>query len=144
MTRVSRVGFGFLLASGMVFWFGNPASAEFNIREKRLEHAAGHVPGEILVTFKPGVSEAAKAAVHARHGGRRLRVGYGNAFEVVAGVAGNEEALAQAYVSYVGPLKRVSSLLVAMVGGRLFGEPDLGRRAGACLVMVVGAVLVVT
>lgn len=116
MSRMSRVGCGLLVVSGIVLWFGNTASAEFNIREKRLEHAGGHVPGEILVTFQPGVSEAAKAAVHARHGGRRLRVGYGNAFEVVAAVAGNEEALAQTYVSdpevlYAEPNSRVHAHL---------------------------------
>lgn len=116
MSRMSRIGFGLLVVSGIVFWSGPTASAAFNIREKRLEHAGGHAPGEILVTFKLDVSEATKAAVHARHGVRRLRVGYGNAFEVVAAVAGNEEALAQAYASapevlYAEPNYRVHAHL---------------------------------
>ncbi len=51
-------------------------------------------------------------------------------------------ALAQAYVSYVIPLKSTSALFVTLVGGRMFGDPHLVRRAASCALMVAGAFLV--
>lgn len=92
------------------------AESSLNIREKRLDHPADHATGEILVSFKEGVSESTKAAVHARHGGKRTRVGYGRAFDVVGSPGKTDEALIESYesdpnVSYAEPNYKIHAHL---------------------------------
>jgi len=95
---------------------GAAAESGPQLKERRPEHHGRHITGELIVAFQPGVSEGQKAVVHGRRGGRSLRRGYGNAFDVVGVAAGHEEAAAQAYgdepgVLYAEPNYRVQAHL---------------------------------
>ena len=52
-------------------------------------------------------------------------------------------ALTKVYVSYAAPLKRISTLFVTLAGGKLFAEADMSRRLWACVIMIVGAFMLV-
>ncbi|MFH1063563.1 MAG: EamA family transporter [Candidatus Woesearchaeota archaeon] len=52
-------------------------------------------------------------------------------------------ALPGAMVSLIIPLKRTSTLIATLVGGRLFHEHDMIYRFIACGIMIVGVVLIV-
>lgn len=52
-------------------------------------------------------------------------------------------AIPGAMISLIIPIKRTSTLVAALVGGRLFHDHDLVWRIAACSVMVIGVVLVV-
>jgi len=53
------------------------------------------------------------------------------------------EAIKYFFVGVVSAIKRVSSLIVVVVGGELFHEDNILRKTIACLIMVGGVVLLV-
>lgn len=52
-------------------------------------------------------------------------------------------AIPGAMISLIIPVKRMSTLVATIIGGRLFHDRDLVYRIIACMVMIVGVVLVV-
>ncbi|NQU78255.1 DMT family transporter [Candidatus Woesearchaeota archaeon] len=48
-----------------------------------------------------------------------------------------------AMISLIIPVKRMSTLVATIIGGRLFHDHDMGWRLFACAIMVVGVVLIV-
>ncbi len=52
-------------------------------------------------------------------------------------------ALSLSYVSLVMPIRRLSTLISTIVGGELFHEKNLLRKSFACVIMVVGAYLII-
>ncbi|MBT3406866.1 EamA family transporter [Candidatus Woesearchaeota archaeon] len=52
-------------------------------------------------------------------------------------------AVSMAYVGLVVAIKRMAALFVTIIGGELFHEKNLFRKAVACLIMVAGAFLIV-
>jgi len=52
-------------------------------------------------------------------------------------------AVSIAYVGLVLPIKRMSALITTIVGGELFKEHNLMRKSIACVIMVLGVVLIV-
>jgi drug/metabolite transporter (DMT)-like permease len=52
-------------------------------------------------------------------------------------------ALPGVLVSLVIPIKRLSSLFSTIIGGQLFHEEHVLRKALACMVMIIGAILIV-
>jgi uncharacterized membrane protein len=46
-------------------------------------------------------------------------------------------------ISLVIPIKRLSALFSTVIGGELFHEKYLLRKSIACVVMIIGAVLIV-
>ena len=52
-------------------------------------------------------------------------------------------AMSMAYVSLVVPVRRLSTLLTTLIGGELFHEKALVRKSIACVIMIVGAYLII-
>tara|TARA_Y100000310_G_scaffold208059_1_gene208559 strand:- start:743 stop:1357 length:615 start_codon:yes stop_codon:yes gene_type:complete len=52
-------------------------------------------------------------------------------------------AMSTAYVSLVIPIRRLSTLGSTLIGGEMFHEKGLLRKSFACLIMVVGACLII-
>jgi bacterial/archaeal transporter family protein len=50
-------------------------------------------------------------------------------------------AIPTAYISVIIPIKRLSSVMATFVGGEKYHEHDLKSRVAACIILVVGAVL---
>ena len=48
-----------------------------------------------------------------------------------------------AMISLVIPIKRMSTLVASLIGGRMFHEHNLGFRLIGCLLMIAGVVLIV-
>lgn len=53
------------------------------------------------------------------------------------------KAVSLTYVSLVVPIRRLSTLFAALVGGTLFKEEGIFRKTIACIIMIGGAILVV-
>lgn len=53
------------------------------------------------------------------------------------------QAISMTYVSLVIPIKRMSNLFATVVGGKIFHEKNLAKRTIACIIMLVGAFLVI-
>jgi uncharacterized membrane protein len=53
------------------------------------------------------------------------------------------QAISMAYVSLVIPIKRMSAFFATAVGGRIFHEKNLTQRILACMIMIIGAFLVI-
>jgi len=53
------------------------------------------------------------------------------------------EAVSIAYVALVGAIKRSSALFSTIIGGELFQEKNLFRKSVACLIIVVGVLIIV-
>ncbi|MBU1975543.1 MAG: DMT family transporter [Nanoarchaeota archaeon] len=54
------------------------------------------------------------------------------------------EALSMAYVSLVIPIKRMSTLFATIFGGTIYKEKDIMTKSLACIVMILGAVFVIS
>ncbi|MBW2972367.1 DMT family transporter [Candidatus Woesearchaeota archaeon] len=52
-------------------------------------------------------------------------------------------AIPGAMISLIIPVKRMSTLVATLVGGRMFHDHNLLQRAVACLIMIAGVILVV-
>ncbi|UCG95169.1 MAG: EamA family transporter [archaeon] len=52
-------------------------------------------------------------------------------------------AIKMTFVSLVMPIKRLSTLFATVMGGELFREHGLYQKVAACIIMIVGAVLVI-
>jgi drug/metabolite transporter (DMT)-like permease len=52
-------------------------------------------------------------------------------------------AMSMAYVSLVIPIRRLSTLGSTLIGGEMFHEKGLVRKSVACLIMLVGACLII-
>jgi len=53
------------------------------------------------------------------------------------------QAVSMTYVSLVIPIKRMSAFFATAVGGRIFHEKNLTQRILACVIMLIGASLVI-
>lgn len=53
------------------------------------------------------------------------------------------QAMSMAFVSLVIPIKKLSSLFSTLIGGELFKENHLKERILSCVIMVIGAILIV-
>ncbi len=53
------------------------------------------------------------------------------------------KAVSLTYVSLVIPIRRLATLFAALVGGKLFKEEGIFRKAIACIIMIGGAILIV-
>jgi drug/metabolite transporter (DMT)-like permease len=53
------------------------------------------------------------------------------------------QATKLAYVGLVISIKRISSVITTIIGGKLFHEKNLIRKTIACLIMIVGAIILV-
>ncbi len=53
------------------------------------------------------------------------------------------QAVSMTYVSLVIPIKRMSAFFATAVGGRVFHEKNLTQRILACVIMLIGAFLVI-
>ena len=53
------------------------------------------------------------------------------------------QAVSMTYVSLVIPIKRMSAFFATLVGGKIFHEKNLAKRVLACVIMLVGAFLVI-
>ncbi|MEA3229382.1 MAG: DMT family transporter [archaeon] len=53
------------------------------------------------------------------------------------------QAVSMAFVSLVTPIKRTSTLLTTLVGGEIFHEDNLAKKAIACVIMLLGAYFVI-
>ena len=53
------------------------------------------------------------------------------------------QAVSMTYVSLVIPIKRMSAFFATAVGGRVFHEKNLAQRILACVIMLIGASLVI-
>ncbi len=52
-------------------------------------------------------------------------------------------AIKMTYVSLVMPIKRLNTLFATIIGGKLFREHGLYQKIAACIIMIIGAILVV-
>ncbi len=52
-------------------------------------------------------------------------------------------ALKQLEVGVVSAIKRLSAVLIVLIGGELFHEHNLRQKIVACVIMILGAVLIV-
>ncbi len=52
-------------------------------------------------------------------------------------------AIPGAMISLIVPVKRLSTLVATLIGGRMFHDHNLAQRAVACIIMIAGVVLVV-
>lgn len=53
------------------------------------------------------------------------------------------QAMSMQYVSLVIPIKRLSSLFSTIIGGELFHEEGIIHKSIACIIMIIGATLIV-
>ncbi len=61
----------------------------------------------------------------------------------IAGTLLYLKALSLTLVSLVIPIKRVSTLIAVVIGGELFHDHGLVRRIIACIIMIIGAALII-
>lgn len=52
-------------------------------------------------------------------------------------------AIPGAMISLIIPVKRLSTLVATLIGGRMFHDHNLAQRAVACIIMIAGVILVV-
>lgn len=50
----------------------------------------------------------------------------------------------EAYIALAIPLKRTSTLMVTLIGGNMFHEQHIWRKAISCIIMIVGVLIIVT
>ncbi len=53
------------------------------------------------------------------------------------------KAMTLSYVSLVIPIRRLATLFAVLVGGKLFKEEKILRKSIACIIMIIGVVLIV-
>jgi uncharacterized membrane protein len=53
------------------------------------------------------------------------------------------QAFSMTYASLVIPIKRMSAFFATLIGGKIFHEKNLAKRALACIIMLCGAFLVI-
>ena len=84
-------------------------------------------------------------------GKRDIIDGFENAGKIIVAIAAltvsyrvlQYQAMSMEYVSLVIPIKRMSTLFSTVIGGELFHEEGVWRKSMACVIMILGATLIV-
>jgi thermitase len=141
LTRIRRILLPLALAAGLVA-AGLSGAGRAAPRPPRPAAQAGgeSVPGQLLVGYRPGVSDAARTAMHRRHGARVLQRFPQIGVELVALPAGMAASAASASydaergVKYAEPNYVVHASAVSpndTYFGQQWGESNTGQRVGS-------------